>query len=84
MSVSLVKLRHECGYDPEDGSVDDLIGYKDALEDAYESLRAQAGKDAYAIDCLAEVLRRPTWPSGADFLDFAAVLVRGTGRVIDS
>lgn len=32
----IADLREECGYDPEgEGSVDDLIAYKDALEDAY-------------------------------------------------
>jgi len=68
------ELRAQCDYDPEqDGSVDDLIAYKDALEDAL-------AVDAEALDALAEILRQPTWPSGADFLDVAAFVVRGTGR----
>lgn len=40
----------------------------------------QARRDAAALDALAELLRQPTWPGGADFLAWTADHVRGTGR----
>jgi hypothetical protein len=40
----LAELAEACGYDPDgDGSVDDLIVYKDALEVAYGDLLARVG-----------------------------------------
>lgn len=40
---TIEELRESCGYSPdEEGSVDALIAYKDALEDAYTSLRSKA------------------------------------------
>lgn len=37
-------------------------------------------RDARALDELAGILRRPTWPSGADFLVWCAEIVAGSGR----
>lgn len=40
---TIEELQKACEYDPEgEGTVDALIAYKDALEDAYEVLRAKA------------------------------------------
>lgn len=40
--------------------------------------------DARALDRLAEILRQDPWPSGTDFLDYCAEIVRATGRDIDT
>jgi len=46
--------------------------------------QAQAEKDKQALDTLCEILStgNKPWPSGADFLDWTAEIVRQTGRVI--
>ena len=38
--------------------------------------------DTAALDILTEILRRPEWPSGADFLEWCAEIVASTGRDI--
>lgn len=50
------KLRDECGYDPDqDGSVDDLIAYKDALEDLLARVDEAARENAYGGASAADV-----------------------------
>lgn len=70
--TKLDELREATGYDPDaDGSVDDLIAYKDALEDAYAA-------DARALDRINVILSEPSWSVGM-LEDFAAI-VADTGR----
>lgn len=70
---AIERLRKECSYDPEaEGSVDDLIAYKDALEDAYAI-------DAEALDELNLLLSAPEWP-GASGMEDVLGIVRRTGR----
>jgi len=66
-----------------EGKAPDPEAALDALAEATSAL-AQAEKDKQALDKLCEILStgdRP-WPSGADFLDWTAEIVRQTGRVI--
>lgn len=41
-------------------------------------------RDAAALDELAGYLRRPAWPSGADFMEWCASIVASTGRDLEN
>ena len=67
-SEIIATMQADCGYDPAaEGSVDDLIAYKDALEDAFASMLDRAEDMAATLEekarearwtCLAFVTRR--------------------------
>lgn len=66
---TIEQLQRDCEYDPDgDSPVDNLIAYKDALEDLYAA-------DSAVLDELNTLLSAPQWP-GPSGLEDICVLVR--------
>jgi hypothetical protein len=72
MNDIIEELQQDCGYDPEgESSIDELIAYKDALEDTL-------ARDADALDRMNAILSDPDW--GVGMLEDLHEILRSTNR----